>query len=877
MYMITAALTLAVGAVSSNIGARFGQRRALIVAQLASAAGTATFFFLPPTKLVLTGLYALSAVSGALLVPQLWATGAALFHAGQGRRLFGTIAIAGVLGAVLGTSAAAGALLVLDLRWLLLVSAAAFVLSSSLIALAPQVRRRPAPEETAHHEGSWWRLFQSEPLLPHLALIVALGATTMLFADYLFKAVAAARIPPEHLGSFFARYYTAMNLLALLVQIVVARRVLARAGVVGTASLMPSLMLAGSVLSFLSGGTLLAVLGTKVVDGALRHSVQRTGLELVYLALPPGVRDRAKPIIDGAITRLSQAAAGGLILVLVKLGRGSPRMLALVAACSALGWVAATVSLRGPYVALFRRALLGPDRLEPRSPAELDLASVELLVEALGSPRPREVVAAIDALARRGRAGLLPALVLLRDEDEVLERALELFGSSSRSDWIHFCDRLLSDRRERVRRAAMRALARARHASSADARETDATAERPWLRGYLAIDSIVRGAGERADRLVPPLPDAEGREERLGMLTALSDASPEPALVAILVEIVDRTAEVCDRETVELIARAAANLRATALVPRLVGLLALRDRDVSASPHGVWRGAAEGRSRVRVALASLGHGAFEHIANALLHTETPRRLRIHLPLALAEFGTQEGADLLFRFLRDGDDGLVRYRCLRALEQLVTDHGVRLVAVEVRAAVQRELAEFFRLLALRFGLASDAAPPGVPEDTWGVVLRLLDEKREQARARAFRLLKLCFPSEDLRQVYTAIKSGDAAKRANAMEFLDALLAPRPRHRDDGVRALLRLATEDLPDAERLVRAAAVVAHAVPHGAEAAIALLRKDRDAMLAALAVSLAEEYARTAPQRPRERPQSTPESETSIPGVLRPAGAHGR
>src|SRR5260221_2187418 len=160
MYMITAALTLAVGAVSSNIGARFGVRRALMVAQLASAAGTAAFFFLPPTRLVLTGLYAFSAVSGALLVPQLWATTAALFHAGQGRRLFGTIAIAGLLGAVLGTVATAGALLVLDLRWLFLVSAGAFAIAAAFIGLTPRPVARPAAD-AAPEGGAWLGAFKA--------------------------------------------------------------------------------------------------------------------------------------------------------------------------------------------------------------------------------------------------------------------------------------------------------------------------------------------------------------------------------------------------------------------------------------------------------------------------------------------------------------------------------------------------------------------------------------------------------------------------------------------------------------------------------------------------------------------------------------------
>jgi hypothetical protein len=183
-----------------------------------------------------------------------------------------------------------------------------------------------------------------------------------------------------------------------------------------------------------------------------------------------------------------------------------------------------------------------------------------------------------------------------------------------------------------------------------------------------------------------------------------------------------------------------------------------------------------------------------------------------------------------------------------------------------------------LLALRCGLepAARTRPPAVFGDTRAVVLRLLDDKCRQALARAFRLLKVCFPSEDLLQTHAAVTSGDPATRANAIEFLDALLAPR-RHADhDGVRGLLRLIAEDLPDHERIARAAVLAPRAVPRTPEAAIALLCEDRDALLAALAVSLAEEHGWD-PARARALRQPVGEGEAPIAHVLRPAGAHGR
>jgi AAA family ATP:ADP antiporter len=874
MYMVTAALALAVGSISSGVGARFGVRRALIVTQLASAAGAAAFCFLPPTNVVLTALYAFSAVSGALLVPQLWATVAASFHPGQGRRLFGTIAVAGVLGAVLGSVATAGALLIVDLRWLFLVSGGAFAISAGIASVAPRPPSiQPVAAGGLAHGGSWWGAFKEEPFLLRIALVVALGAVTTLFVDYLFKATAAARLPSGELGSFFARYYATMNVLALLVQVVFARRILARAGVVGTVSMMPALMLFGSVAGFASGGAMLAVLGTRAVDGALRHSVQRTCVELLYQAVPAHARDRAKPIIDGALTRLSQAAGGALILVFASVAHGSLRALAFVALSSAAAWVAATASLRGPYVALFRRALVGRDHDEPRTAQELDLASVELLVEALSSPRPREVIAAIEALRRRGRAGLVPALVLLRDEEEVLEHALELFASTSRTDWRRFCDRLTSDRRERVRRATMRALARARHAEGAADAEVPSSDERPWIRGYLAVDRVARGSASNADALGLLTDDVDGRETRIGMLTALGDAAPDPRLAALLEAIVGHAPGESNGEMVELVGRAAARVGATSLVPWLVEGLAMHDTRSAGSPHRLWRGPADGRSALRAALAALGQPAFDHLRDALFDRRTPRSLRVHLPLTLAAFDSREAASVLLGFLRGGDDGHVRYRSLRALERMVTTGSVRIPKADAMALARRELDEHFRLLALRSGLEPVRAPidPDA-HDTRALVLRLLDDKCAQALGRTFRLLKLCYPSEDLLRVHAVVTSGEPAARGNAIEFLDALLAPRRRSDNDGVRGLLRLVVEDLSDAERVERAGILPPEAMPRGPEAALALLGAERDLLLATLAKELAGAAAWS-----REPVEAKTEEHAPVAGTLRPAGAHGR
>jgi ATP:ADP antiporter, AAA family len=826
MYIVTAVLTFAVGSVAAGMSDKLGVRRGLVMVQLAAAVGAAIFYFLPPTRAVLMAMYAFSAVCGALLVPQLWVFVSALLHAGQSRRLFGTIALAGVFGAVLGSSAAAALLLVLPVESLLLLSSLAFAASAYAIRFSPRARAR-FPKNESQQPVSL-HVFKSEPLLLRLAAVVALGSITTLLVDYFFKATVTSRVAPEDLGSFFARYYALMNGLALIVQLVVVRRLLARAGVIGTVGMLPSMLMVGSAASLLSGGALLPVLFAKAFDSTFRHSVYRTGTELVYLALPTAARNRAKPLIDGAVVRGSQAAGAGLLLLLGWLGWASVPHIALATAGAAALWGALTYSLQQPYLELFRRTLTGNRVDVDPNQSELDLETVEVLVEALSSQRPREVIAAISALQRRARVGLIPALVLLHDDEEVIERALEIFATSTRKDWLHFAERHASDRRERVQRAALRALARARAGSPTSGAGELGVAERPWVQGYLVVREI------ESQRLEPhalsQLVDgvhADAREARLGALVALGDAEPSLALADLFTELVETAPAPPTTEEVETIARTAAKVGDK----RVLWWLTLRLTQ------------RQGRSAVRTALAAMGEVAYEYLAQKLADESAERRLRIHLPRTLSRFGTQAATDLLFHHLQHDADGLVRYKCLRGLGNLVVGRGTRIASSGLRPIALRDLTEYFRLLGLRRAIERGEGQPD-PSSSAGRTLtllrELLSEKQRQALERVFRLLKLSFPHEDIHRVHTAVLSGEASDRANAAEFLDALLAPRrrspPTH---DLRPLLRVLTEELPDDDAVARARALAPIAVPAPADVLTALV-DERDVTVASLAAVLA-------------------------------------
>jgi hypothetical protein len=121
---------------------------------------------------------------------------------------------------------------------------------------------------------------------------------------------------------------------------------------------------------------------------------------------------------------------------------------------------------------------------------------------------------------------------------------------------------------------------------------------------------------------------------------------------------------------------------------------------------------------------------------------------------------------------------------------------------------------------------------------GELLRgLLDDKMRQSLERAFRLLKIVHPTEDIRSAYLALRSNDKRLRAQAMEFLDTLTLSTDRASavQRELREALRIVADDLGGADRVARTAHLVRSA-PASEEDALVELLGDDDEALATLA-----------------------------------------
>lgn len=815
VYMAIAAGTVPGNALAARTGERFGQRRALGAILVIAVLGPMLLFFVPTSHAMAMATYVLSGILGSIVVPQFWTLAGTVLTMAQGRRLFGLISAAGIVGGVLGPAIASVALVVVPVKALLLVSSCGFAIAVVALSLVRVTERVPEPRQSRRVPlTASLRAFREQPFLSRVALVVFLSTATFLALDYLFKSSVARNLPGPAVGRFVAHYYLLLNVVSLVVQLVMSGTVVRHVGVLPALVLTPLLLLGGALVTLASGGSFPGVLLVKGIDGSLRYSIHRVTGELMYLPVPTVARQRSKPLIDGALGRIAQTATGAGLLALGGTSLVAPAPLAAIVAAMAAVWLGVVLTMRRPYLRLLRNAITSGSLDAADSPEPLDLETAQMLVQRLASEDPLEVEGAMSVLSRRGRAGFIPALVLLHRDEGVLVEALERFGESTRTDWFALARRLLDDPSEAVRVAAARALARHEQLDPASLAH-----DVGWrARGYAAVRMALRDPSidvleHRSIAMLLDEAGEAGEAARLGMLAAIVDA-PSTSRLTPLLHVLAREPR-GSRERIELFARAVAAQRDTTLVPQLASLLAHR----------------EGREAVRAALVALGEPALDEVWRMLRDPPaTERRLRVHIPKTIARFASKRAAERLLAEVETEEDGLVRYKAIQALRVLVTEHRIAVDRKRTERLCSVELERHFRHLALRRALEGGTPPPGQVAAA-AVLSALLDEKAVHALERAFQLMQVAHPRQGVHHAWLASRSGDAYARATAAELLDTLLRRRDQQ---GLRALFRLATDDLPVDERIERARSVVP-LMARSREEAIEALVRARDPMLAAL------------------------------------------
>lgn len=769
-YLLLAALAVGAVALNARIVKHLGRRRALVATLLAAAAGTATFAALPQSIGVSFALYLWTGLVGTLVVVQFWLLAATRFTSVEAKRLFGPISACGALGTLAGALLASAVLALWPVRTLLVFAGGFYVVAAVLLGNDRESVESRLQSSARQPFASPHRAFATRPgdrgYVTRLALFVVCATASAMFADYLFKSAAATHYGTQELAHFIARFSAGVAVISLVLQVVGAAWLARRAGVLGMILILPALLL-GTSLSTVLLGTFAAICATKGADGALRYSVNRVAGELLWLPVPEADRGRIREPLESVVTRFVQAASAVVLLVLGILGVASSQVVgAIVVGLTAI-WIAAAVTLRNRYLMQLRSNI---GALAVRADLELDPRSAEVVVDALASDDERQVMSALQILRHRRRERLVPALILRHPSYDVLALALELIAVPSRSDWQPLTRRLLESRDPRVRMLAIHALAQIGEETAIMAGLCDddpsVVAHATFWQIQSAPQDRVAGIHQATAQLLART-GADGDAARAHLLSAIrehGDGRWRPTLLALMVEP--------PGPWIEPLALAMARIPDPAFLPFLLARL---DKRI-------------GRTQVGAALVAIGAPALEALGALLADEHLDRRVRLHVPSALALFANERAAVILGDRLAGETSGAVRYRILKALALMAARQEIIIDARILRAELARYLRDHRRLaMVARPLLATDDA-----SESARLLTGILGDKIAQSLDRVFLALQALHPREGMRTLQRALQSTNAHERAHGIELLDTLMRSELYDNPDGIAVRADLA-------------------------------------------------------------------------------------
>jgi ATP/ADP translocase len=345
-------------------------------------------------------LYVWVSLFGAITASQCWLLATHVFDPREARRVFSMIGIGGILGGVFG-----GALTNRMAHWfgtesLLIVCAC---MMAATLAILYRFRNAgdvgAAPTSPSSNSRALFRQVRESRQLTIMVVLMSIAVTVEAFIDYEYKVVAADWITSkDQLTAFFGSVTFYIGLFALLFQVFLTNRVLKRFGVGWAITLLPAALffalMAVAIRPYLWTAALL-----QFIDGGFSYSIHRSGMELLYLPIPPQTRNAVKGFIDTFVDRAGRAA-GAILLLLFTTGLAlSVAALSLIAGVLVIVWITMAIAVKRQYLHSFRLGL-AKKTIEAKAlhQSHLESATMQSLLAMLTSADVRQVLYALDLL-----------------------------------------------------------------------------------------------------------------------------------------------------------------------------------------------------------------------------------------------------------------------------------------------------------------------------------------------------------------------------------------------------------------------------------------------------------------------------------------------
>jgi ATP:ADP antiporter, AAA family len=264
-------------------------------------------------------------IYSVLITSQFWLFANTIFNSIQAKKLFAFLSLGAIAGAFTGGELTGIFMDVFALQpeTLLPICSIVLVATIPIVNWILILKRDPSGKIRSFKEKRETVAARSKNPISdvlhnkHLKLIMGLIAVSVVattIIDFQFKSVVESAFESEAaLTSYMGRFYGRVSLMAFLIQFFIGTYFTRKYGINGSIMLLPLALLLSSAAMLLIPGLFMATL-TRGIDQTFKHSIDRTGRELLFMPLTNQLKKRVKVFIDLFVKHGAQGLAGLLLI-----------------------------------------------------------------------------------------------------------------------------------------------------------------------------------------------------------------------------------------------------------------------------------------------------------------------------------------------------------------------------------------------------------------------------------------------------------------------------------------------------------------------------------------------------------------------------------
>jgi AAA family ATP:ADP antiporter len=632
--------------------------------------------------------------------------------------------------------------------------------------------------------GSPLKMVLSSKHLLYIAAIVAIGSVTSAFVDFQYAYIASESITNEdELTAFFGLWLSNLSLVSLMLQFFFTSRIIKRFGITTSLHFLP-LGISFGAIAILISPTLLSGILIKVTEGGFKQSINKSGLELLYLPIPSRLKINSKAFIDVSVDGLAIGVAGILLIVFTQYLQISIQAISVIVLLLIIYWIYLIFRVREEYINSFRVAIEKRNIDLDQQTLNLEDASiVKMLLNILTSNNERQILYALKLMENVKNVEFLPALkeLLIHPSDEIKELVLNLLKNFKETDYSEDIQSYCQDKNHKIRIAAMRyilhisknptstadyflsgsenqALSSALISIGWEYRENDA------FRNSLDVRDIIDGHLQKSSETSLSAEDKEFIRINLArFIGIINEGELNPFLITFLQ---DKSEEV-----IKVALESAGSIKDSLFLPYLFKYLKTN----------------KFRNYARKALIEYGEEVLTPVTQQFRDINTTEIEQISIARVLSKINSQRSVDLLWEFMNTGSLTL-RFEIIKALNKLrANDLQLKFDKKRIDRQIKIENENFVKNLTaftveshISKNLTTESSQNidgGLPQKARELLIKALRERLDHSLERIFRLLGLKYSSQDIYNAYLGISSGRTYLKANAIEFLDNVLEPK----------------------------------------------------------------------------------------------------